>query len=93
MFSLGCGLGQAVRTGHDQISSANEERCYSAPTLSSDRTLSRYLRMNVDHDDIVDALAAAVAGYRSRGNMTNVPEPPEIDPTGLPMRMAIPTLG
>ncbi len=56
-----------------------------------EHALSSYLRMNVDHDDIVDALVAAVAGYRSHGNMTNVPEPPEIDPTGLPMRMAIPS--
>ena len=38
MFSLGYGCGQAVRAGHDQISSANEEGCYSAPTLRSDRT-------------------------------------------------------
>jgi len=38
MFSLGYGCGQAVRARHDQISSANEEGCYSAPTLSSDRT-------------------------------------------------------
>jgi predicted RNase H-like nuclease len=53
--------------------------------------LGSYLRKNVARDDILDALVAAVAGYRSRGNMTNVPEPPEIDPTGLPMRMAIPS--
>ena len=54
--------------------------------------LGSYLRKNVARDDILDALAAAVAGYRSHGKMTNVPEPPEIDPTGLPMRMAIPKL-
>ena len=55
--------------------------------------LRSYLRKNVARDDILDALVAAVAGYRSHGKMTNIPEPPEIDPTGLPMRMAIPTLG
>lgn len=54
--------------------------------------LSSYLRKNVASDDILDALAAAVAGYVSRGKITNVPDPPEVDPTGLPMRMAIPTL-
>jgi len=54
--------------------------------------LDSYLRKNVARDDILDALVAAVTGYRSNGDMSNVPEPPEIDPTGLPMRMGIPNL-
>ena len=54
--------------------------------------LSSYLRKNVARDDILDALVAAVAGYRSHGNMINVPQPSEVDPTGLLMRMAIPDL-
>ncbi|MDG0865772.1 DUF429 domain-containing protein [SAR202 cluster bacterium JH702] len=54
--------------------------------------LASYLRKNVARDDILDALVAAVAGCQSNGNMTNVPEPPEIDPIGLPMRMVTPNL-
>lgn len=54
--------------------------------------LNSYLRKNVAPDDILDALAAAVAGHASRGRMTNIPEPPETDQTGLPIRMVIPRL-
>ena len=54
--------------------------------------LGSYPRNNVARDDILDAMVAAVAGYRSRGEMINIPESPEVDPTGLPMRMAIPRL-
>ena len=54
--------------------------------------LHSYLRKKVARDDILDALVAAVAGYVSQGKMINIPDPPEMDPTGLPMRMAIPRL-
>jgi hypothetical protein len=33
-----------VWAGHERLSSANEDRCYSAPTLSSDRTAFCYYR-------------------------------------------------
>ncbi len=51
-----------------------------------------YLRKHVAHDDIIDAMVAAVAGVVGTGQLIDVPEPPEVDPTGLPMRMAIPSV-
>ena len=78
------------------LSSDRTLGCYSqgvkqGRSLSSDGTLGNYLRKNVARDDIVDALVAAVAGCVSQGKMINISEPPEIDTTGLPMRMAIPS--
>ena len=43
-------------------------------------------------DDIIDAVVAAVAGGTATGQPIDIPGPPEIDPTGLSMRMALPTL-
>ena len=51
-----------------------------------------YLRKHVALDDIVDAMVAAVAGIVGTGQLIDVPEPPETDSTGLPMRMAIPAV-
>ena len=48
MFSLRNGRRQAVRAGHEQVSWANEERCYSAPTLSSDRTVRDATRYEIE---------------------------------------------
>ncbi len=51
-----------------------------------------YMRKDVAHDDIIDAIAAAVAGEVGTGQLIDIPEPPETDATGLPMRMAIPSV-
>ena len=51
-----------------------------------------YMRKHVALDDIIDAMVAAVAGVVGTGQLIDIPEPPEIDSTGLPMRMAIPSV-
>lgn len=51
-----------------------------------------YPREHVAHDDIIDATVAAVAGLVGTGQLIDIPEPPETDSTGLPMRMAIPSV-
>ena len=51
-----------------------------------------YLRKHVALDDIIDAMVAAVAGVVGTGQLIDVPEPPETDSTGLPMRMAMPSV-
>lgn len=53
--------------------------------------LDRYSRGQVARDDILDALAAAVTGLASVGPWTSIPEHPDLDATGLPMRMVIPS--
>ena len=51
-----------------------------------------YVRKHVTLDDIIDAMVAAVAGVVGTGQLVDVPEPSETDSTGLPMRMAIPSV-
>jgi predicted RNase H-like nuclease len=50
--------------------------------------VDRFKRKDVARDDIVDALAAAVTGFLSRGDLATLPEVPEIDRRGRPMEMA-----
>jgi len=50
--------------------------------------LARYRRSEVARDDILDALAAAVTGYLSRGELRSIPEDVPRDAFGLPMEMA-----
>jgi len=47
----------------------------------------RFLRKEVSKDDIVDALALAVTGYLSAGDLETIPETPERDEMDLPMEM------
>jgi len=47
----------------------------------------RFLRKEVSEDDIVVALALAVTGYLSAGDLETIPETPERDEMGLPMEM------
>ena len=51
-----------------------------------------YKRKHVAPDDIIDAMVAAVAGVVGTGQLIDIPESPETDSTGLPMRMAIPSV-
>lgn len=51
-----------------------------------------YMRKNNALDDIIDAMVTAVASVVGTGQLIDVPEPPEVDPTGLPMKMAIPSV-
>ncbi|MCH7984379.1 MAG: hypothetical protein IIC28_10470 [Chloroflexi bacterium] len=50
------------------------------------------MRKNNALDDIIDAMVTAVASVVGTGQLIDVPEPPEVDPTGLPMKMAIPSV-
>ena len=52
--------------------------------------LSSYLRKDVSRDDIVDATAAAVSVFISKGKLREIPVDRQIDSQGLPMRMVIP---
>ena len=48
---------------------------------------SKFPRKLVAKDDILDALAAVVTAYRSKGSLQTVPECPPTDSLGLPMEM------
>ena len=54
-----------------------------------DEACSRFLRKVVARDDLLDALAAAVAAYRGRGRLQTIPEVPPKDARGLPMEMVL----
>jgi len=54
--------------------------------------LSSYLRKHVSRDDIVDAMAAAISSFVTRGELQEIPSERQIDLKGLPMRMVIPRL-
>ena len=51
------------------------------------KALDCFQRKNVDRDDIVDALVAAVTAYRSKGKLKTVPANPQPDCERLPMEM------
>jgi predicted RNase H-like nuclease len=55
-----------------------------------EQSLEGYARSVVARDDIIDALALAVASWSCRGQLRSIPEDPERDETGLPMEMAVP---
>ncbi|UQZ82651.1 hypothetical protein SK3146_01810 [Paenibacillus konkukensis] len=50
--------------------------------------LERFPRKSVARDDIVDALALAVAGRVAQGKLQTVPEEAQFDSLGIPMRIA-----
>lgn len=54
--------------------------------------LSFYLRKDVSRDDIVDAIAAAVSVFVTRGKLKEISADRQIDSHGLPMRMVVPDL-
>ena len=55
-----------------------------------DGALARFPRSHVRRDDVIDAMAAAITGYNSQGNLQSLPDPPPHDPMyqGLLMEMA-----
>lgn len=55
--------------------------------LIVEEALGRFRRAEVGRDDIVDALAAAVTGYVSHGELATIPDPAPRDGEGLPMEM------
>ncbi|MDA1280174.1 MAG: DUF429 domain-containing protein [Chloroflexi bacterium] len=68
------------------------QRWFSAADALYTNAVGIHMRKHVAQDDIIDAMVAAVAGVVGTGQLIDVPEPPEIEPTGLPMRMAIPSV-
>ena len=60
---------------------------YDKSRLIFKAAIDRFKRKDVARDDIIDALAAAVTGFLSRGNLTTLPESQEIDEWGRPMEM------
>lgn len=60
---------------------------FVAADLIAEEALSRYQRSVVARDDILDALAAGITGYLSKGNLTSIPDPAPLDKYGLPMEM------
>jgi predicted RNase H-like nuclease len=60
---------------------------YTQAPLIADEALDRYPRKEVARDDILDALAAAVAAYLTEGSLPSVPKIVERDSYGLPMEM------
>jgi predicted RNase H-like nuclease len=49
--------------------------------------LNRFARKEIERDDLMDALAAAVTGKLGKGSLRSFPEWPERDSTGLPMEI------
>ncbi len=58
-----------------------------------DECLNQYLRKDVARDDIVDAIAPAVGLFVANGEVATLPEQPEIDSTGLEIKMTYPVVG
>lgn len=54
----------------------------------AESAVARYRRYEVARDDILDALAAAITGYLSQGELTSIPDPVQRDNFSLPMEMA-----
>ena len=67
-------------------------RWYPRNTELYEDALFSYPRKEVSRDDIVDATAAAVSCFASRGKFQEVPAERQVDSHGLPMRMVIPDL-
>jgi predicted RNase H-like nuclease len=55
-----------------------------------EQSLAGYARSAVARDDIIDALALAVASWSCRGQLRSIPDDPEFDETGLPMEIVLP---
>ena len=43
-------------------------------------SLERFPRSHVGRDDVIDAMAAAITGYNSQGNLQSLPNQPPHDP-------------
>lgn len=63
------------------------QQVFVTADMIAEEALSRYRRSVVARDDILDALAAAITGYLSKGDLTSIPEPVPLDQYGLPMEM------
>lgn len=63
---------------------------YPGSEAISASVLDTFARQEVGRDDVLDALAAAVAGKLGRGSLRSLPEHPELDSTGLPMEIVYP---
>lgn len=49
--------------------------------------MTRYRRSEVQADDVLDALVALVIARTDSATLQSLPEQPELDQQGLPMRM------
>lgn len=63
------------------------KRRFEPSETITEQVLARYRRSEVARDDILDALAAAVTGYLSRGQLSTIPADVPKDAYGLPMEM------
>ena len=63
-----------------------ESHFAGAPHLVN-HALQQFSHSEVSPDDILDAFAAALTSVLSKGNLSSIPEKPEVDRFGLPMRM------
>lgn len=63
------------------------QRVFEPARDIAEAAISRYRRDKVARDDILDALAAAVTGYLSQGQLRTIPADPPIDAHGLAMEM------
>ena len=61
------------------------------PIINAGGTLTR-LSGSVMHPEVVDAMAAAISSFVTRGELQEIPSERQIDLKGLPMRMVIPRL-
>lgn len=63
------------------------ERYFPACHSLFEQASSQYLRRQVAHDDIIDAMVCAVTAKFGYGKYSTVPKKPDRDGTGLPMQM------
>ena len=78
--------GKKEREGFDERRRLLERRWSPAAALI-DHALVTTQRGDVGRDDILDALAAAIAALGPRDALRTLPEVPELDAFGLPMEM------
>ena len=62
-------------------------RHFAAADTITEEALARFRRKEVARDDILDALAAAVTGYLSQGQLSTIPAGAPTDDQGLAMEM------
>lgn len=63
------------------------QRFFKSTEKIAAEAISRFQRSAVGRDDVLDALAAAVVGYLSKGDLLLIPDPAPTDECGIPMEM------
>jgi predicted RNase H-like nuclease len=63
------------------------EEHFAGAGVAAAEALRTFPRSQVAPDDVLDALAASIVGWRSKGSLDRIPVEPATDAAGLPMEM------